>query len=291
MSVTVVDSEVQMIVVYDGPRGLPGGKGGPGGPGPQGPGFRVRGAWAGNVAYISGDAVLSRSSTSPDVSNLWILKDGAVPTLNQRPDQQPDLWEEIGNLATDSALGAVTRVNQVLHNFTTRGEPVAFSNQTGRFEQAHCMDKDFLCIGVIADIVDADEFVIQVSGRLNAIDATLIFDPPPPAGRGINDWEPGKIYHLSPSIGQYQIADPTRQGWISQPCVMPVGITGPGQPSDIILLTWGPEGLAPTTVEGDLPPVNARMGALWFRTGDWPGLYALLPDATGDGLYWVQTNG
>lgn len=288
MSATVIEQDTQMIVVFDGPRGLPGGPGTPGSPGSPGRSIVVRGDWNNVVQYGPGDAVTSRSLQSPGLTSLWIVKDAGNPTVGTAPHLQPTEWSEV-SAGGDSAGGAIYRVTQAGHPFTMVGEPVARSSVTGAYQLADARQEDLLGIGVVCEIVSANEFAIQTSGRVIHTGGLIIFDPVPPAGRSSADWVPGRIYYLSTRPGMFEIDKPTDPAAFIQPMVMPISMT------EFLLLSWGPSN---TETPVDVPPVDVeaapvpgREGQLWFRRADHPGLYVALYDATGTTLMWVQANG
>lgn len=284
----VLGQDPNLIVIYDGPRGLPGGKGNPGGDGTDGRSIAVLGDWNNQLQYVPGNAVTSRSLNSPGLTSLWIVRDGAVPTVGLAPHLEALAWSEV-SAGGDSAGGAIYRVSQVGHPFTMVGQAVARSERTGRYELADARDKDLLALGVVCDIVSVNEFALQTSGRLIHTGGLLIFDPVPPAGRSSEDWVLGRAYYLSTRPGMYEAAEPTVPGAYFQPMVVAVSQT------ELVLLTWGPENaqspveVPPVEVAGGLVP--GREGQLWYRRSDRPGLYVALWDATRTRLMWVQTNG
>ena len=287
-SATVLEQDPNLIVIYDGPRGLPGKKGNDGNNGAPGRSIIVRGDWNNQVQYGPGDAVTSRSLVSPGLTSLWIVRDGGQPTIGRAPHEEPSQWSEV-SAGGDGAGGAVYRVQQVAHPFTTIGQPVARSERTGRYELADARDRDLRAIGVACDITNLNEFAVQTTGRLETAGPLLIFDPVAPAGRGSSDWVLGRVYYLSTRPGMYEAAEPSAPGAYFQPMVVPVS------PTDLVLLTWGPENLqvpvdipAGETEQGVVP---GREGQLWYRRIDHPGLYVALWDATRTRLMWVQANG
>jgi hypothetical protein len=286
--VAVLTQETQLIVVYDGPRGLPGREGNPGLPGTPGRSITVLGDWNNQLLYAPGNAVTSRSLLSPSLTALWIVRDGGQPTVGRAPHLDPSEWSEV-SAGGEGGAGAVYRVAQLGHPFTTVGQPVARSERTGRYELADARDVDLLAIGVVAEVPSLDEFAVQVSGRLVNAGPLLIFDPAAPAGRGSSDWILGRVYYLSTVPGMYEAATPSQPGAYFLPMVVPVS------PTELVLLTWGPENLQ-TPV--DIPAVDigagiipGREGQLWYRRQDRPGLYVALWDATRTRLMWVMANG
>lgn len=285
---TILEQNPNLIVVYDGPRGLPGAPGTPGDPGTPGRSIIVRGDWNNTVQYGQGDAVTSRSLVSPGLTSLWIVRDGAVPTVGLAPHLEPVAWSEI-SAGGDSAGGAIYRVQQIAHPFTMVGEPVALSTATGRYELADASLQTLLGIGVVCDITSPNEFAVQTSGRLIHTGGLLIFDPVPPAGRSSADWVIGRVYYLSTRPGMYEVDPPTEPGAYIQPMVVPISMT------ELVLLSWGPNNLdTPVDVIVNEPvggPVPGREGDLWYRRSDNPGLYVALWDEAMTRLMWVQTNG
>lgn len=287
-SATVLEQDPNLIVIYDGPRGLPGAKGNPGGDGAPGRSIIVRGDWNNTVQYGPGDAVTSRSLASPGLTALWIVRDGGTPTIGLAPHEDTPQWSEI-SAGGDSAGGAIYRVSQVAHPFTMIGEPVGRSERTGNYERADAREKDLLAIGVVCDIPSPDEFAVQTSGRVIHTGGLLIFDPVPPAGRGSADWVLGRIYYLSTRPGMFEVDQPSAPGAYFQPVVVPISQT------EFVLLSWGPENLATPVdipaVETDQGVIPGREGQLWYRRIDNPGLYVALWDETRTRLMWVQANG
>lgn len=287
-SATVLEQQPNLIVVYDGPRGLPGREGDPGDDGAPGRSITVLGDWNNQLQYVPGNAVTSRSLNSPGLTSLWIVKDGQTPTVGLAPHLEAFAWSEI-SAGGDSAGGAIYRVNQVGHPFTMIGEAVGRSERTGRYEQADARDKDLLAIGVVCDIAGPNEFAVQTSGRVIHTGGLLIFDPVPPAGRSSNDWVLGRVYYLSTRPGMFEAQEPSTPGAYFQPMVVPVTQT------EFVLLSWGPENLQTPVdipaVETSLGVVPGREGQLWYRRIDHPGLYVALWDETRTRLMWVQANG
>jgi len=287
-SATVLERDPNLIVIYDGPRGLPGAKGNPGGDGAPGRSIIVRGDWNNTVQYGPGDAVTSRSLASPGLTALWIVKDGGTPTIGLAPHLDTAQWSEI-SAGGDSAGGAIYRVQQVAHPFTMIGEPVARSEVTGRYELADARQKDLLAIGVVCDITNPNEFAVQTSGRVIHTGGLLIFDPVPPAGRASSDWILGRVYYLSTRPGMFEGDQPSAPGAYFQPVAVPISQT------EFVLLSWGPENLDTPVdipaVETDQGVIPGREGQLWYRRNDNPGLYVALWDETRTRLMWVQANG
>lgn len=281
-SASLLEESPVLLVVYDGPRGQPGADGDDGDEGPPGQSIDVLGDWNGSAEYGPGDAVTSRSLNSPGLTALWIVKNNGSPTIGVAPHLEPAEWSEIS--AGEGSSGAIYRVQQVFHPFTIVGEAVARSEVTGRYELADASSRDRLAIGVVAEIINSSEFAIQVGGRLVNAGELLVFDPDPPAGRG-SDWEPGKVYYLSTSLGGYQLARPTAPGSYFQPMVMPISQT------ELILLNWGPENALPPVAVVDTTPVPGFEGQLWYRTDAFPGLYVAVFDEGSSTLMWVQSNG
>lgn len=284
----VLEQDPNLIVIYDGPRGLPGREGDPGDDGTPGRSITVLGDWNNQLQYVPGSAVTSRSLNSPGLTSLWIVRDGAIPTVGLAPHLEQFAWSEI-SAGGDSAGGAIYRVSQVGHGFTMVGEPVARSEVTGRYQLADARDKDLLALGVVCDIPNPNEFAVQTSGRVIHTGGLLIFDPVPPAGRSSNDWSLGRIYYLSTRPGMYEADQPSAPGAYLQPVVVPISQT------EFVLLSWGPENLDTPVdipaVETDQGVVPGREGQLWYRRNDNPGLYVALWDEGRTRLMWVQTNG
>lgn len=286
-TITVFQDSVQLVTVYDGPRGAQGVPGAPGEPGQDGVSITIRGPWASNVSYGPGSAVSAPSRDNPSLVSLFLLRTGKEATVGIAPRLDPDAWMEVGGGGGDGSASLI-RVVQVNHPFTEKGQPVAFSQQTGRYEVAHAGDRDLAGIGVIREVVDTTEFLYQVGGEVPEVSPLLLFDPPPPAGRGVGDWVPGSIYYLSTVPGMYQERPPLGATGFSQPMIIATGNPEVGQPANLLMLTWGPDD---RTAPSDTPPAEPREGDLWYRRGSWPGLYVALFDVSSTQLMWVQTNG
>lgn len=277
----ILEDGTRLIVIYDGPRGLPGLDGDPGAPGEPGRSINILGPWASHTTYVSGDAVTSRALAAPGVDSLWIVRDGATPTPGVAPHLEPANWSEVGGGA-GGGLGPVWTVTQAPHPFTKVGEPVTFSMATGQYEVANASFTDQMAIALVRDIVDAGHFVLQSAGEIPEVDPALIV--------GGGAWEPGRIYFLSTVGGMLQTADPGLDGWLSQPLLVPTR----EQPTGVqigTILGWGPDGRLPAGTVGPTPPPLAQVGDIWYRTDAWPGLYIRVLDETGTVGMWVQANG
>lgn len=276
---TVLEDGIQLVVVYGGPRGLPGPKGGAGDEGADGRSIRILGPWSGLVAYGPGDAVTSRGLDAPGVDSLWLVRESGDPTPGTAPHLEPTEWVEVGTGA--GGFGPVWHVQQLLHPFTRIGQPACFSPVTGRYEVADTRDVRTLPIALVREIVDNGHVVLQAAGEVPGIDPALIV--------GGGAWQPGIIYYASTVPGMLQTTDPGTAGWISQPVLIPTRVTADGQVGTI--LGWGPEGRLPPGTVGAAPPTQPRVGDLWYRTDAWPGLYVRVLDDTGTLAMWVQANG
>jgi hypothetical protein len=294
-TVTVFENDVQMIVVYDGPRGLKGVDGDPGPKGPKGTSIRPLGAWQNNVQYVTADAVTWRSSVNPNVDALYIAREGATPSVGLQPHLDPASWMETYAPNTTDHLGPVWQVTQLGHPFTMIGQPACFNPDTGFYQLADARYETRLMIGIVIDIPDGDHVTFQAAGELPYLDPHLIFDPVAGdgSGRDDSDWIPGKLYYLSSVPGLVQEEPPSRDGWIDQFVLVPTENNGDGSMRGVIV-TWGPGGDGASIVWGGAaadidPPPNPKPGQLWYRQDDFPGLYVWLEGPLS--ANWVQANG
>lgn len=275
--VTVNEQDHELVVVYDGPRGVPGRPGTPADPGAPGRSIRVLGSWASHTQYASGDAVTARSLAVPGFNSLWIARDGVAPTMGVEPRHEPTAWVEVGaSEAASGSAGSIWNVSQLAHPFTRVGQPATFRASTGRYELADTRYADQMPVAVVREIVDAGQVVLQSSGRVPGIDPEVL---------AFGTFEPGVIYYLSTVPGELQREDPRSLGEkYSVPVLVPDG-AGNG-----LLLGFHVAGLSTYAHVGDTMPVNAKEGDLWYRTDAFEGLYVRVPDASG-ALVWVQSNG
>jgi hypothetical protein len=275
--IAIDDGGVQLVVVYDGPRGAPGTPGAPGAAGDDGTSIQVLGEWNDATTYVHGNAVTSRGAAAPGIDSLWFVRLGYAPTVGVPPHLEPAKWSEVGTGA--DALGPVWHVAQINHGFTMVGQPAYFSPVSSRYELADTRYAERLAIAAVREITDTNNLVLQVGGVLPGLDPGVIYGDPP--------WQPGRIYYLSTVPGRLQLEDPGLAGRISQPFLVPTDADG-----DLgILLDWGPEMRLPAVFVNSEPPSSPEQGMLWYRTDAWPGLYIYLLDASGVTGMWVQTNG
>lgn len=280
----VTDGGTQIVAVYGGPRGIQGATGATGAAGSDGSSISVKGDWNSGTTYTPGDAVSSRSLYNPGIKSLWIVKDGQTPTVGIAPHLEPSKWVEVaGGDLSQQFLGTTLPVYQLTHSFTSVGQPVSFNVSTGRYELADARYDGRLCIGVVADVTDANNFLLQFSGRIMDVDPVLISDA--------SSWTLGAVYYLSTSMGFYQESDPSVDGWRAQPAVMPIDIDGVTGFADLLILSFGVDSLTPKALhQNQSYPIPRREGDLWFRHDDYPGLYVSVENAVGS-LKWVQANG
>lgn len=284
--VTVLEEDVQVVVIHDGFRGREGVEGPAGPAGPQGTSIRVLGPWNSGATYQPADAVTWRSTAVAGVDSLYVLRDDAAPSTDQEPHLYPAIWSEIGPTSTDFAFGSIWEVYQLAHGFTRIGQPAAFNPATGRYGLAVATDDNRLALGVVREIKSADVVVLQAIGEMPNADPLVIYDQASPAPHA---WEPGKIYYLSSVPGMLQLRDPADDGWTAQPMLIPTEVDPLTDGQKVALTSWGPDGPEAGSSAGPNPPPNPQMGQLWYRTDTHVGLYVWL--VQDNGAWWVQTNG
>lgn len=281
----IVVEPPRVVVVYDAPRGAHGLKGDEGDQGEPGLGITILGPWNSGTTYTSGDAVTARSTAAAGISSLFLVVTGTSPTVGVEPRLEPASWAEIGPTDTEQALGGpLWDVQQIDHGFTKLGQPACFDPDTSRWGTASAAEYlERLALGFVREIKTPDRVILQSAGRLPDVDPLLVVDPPI-AGT----WELGQVYYLSDAEGMLQLRDPILDGWVSQPALIPIGISPSTGKHQAIITSWGPDRRQPTHI-GELPPPNPREGYFWYRTSEHVGLYICIEQV--NGTYWVQTNG
>ena len=290
--VSLSPNQTRVIRILEGPKGPQGDQGEDGAPGADGASITVRGPWASNQAYSPGDAVTSRTVNNPGLTALWIVMEGKEPEQGVPPHEALDDWTEIGAAEVDSTTAGVVRITQASHPFQYTGQIVAFSEVTGRYELADARDNGLLPVGVVREVNDAATFAIQFSGLLpDVVPTNVFFDPAPPAGRGIGDWIPGRVYFVSSIPGMVQERNPALDGYASVPIYVPAQRppVDPPVPADLIILPFDRSSGRETTVSATAP-LNPRPGDHWFRTDRYAGLYVAVRDPTDTQTLWVQAN-
>lgn len=276
------NQEIPLVVVHDGPRGVPGAAGAPGVQGPPGDGVRVRGEWQAGATYVPGDAVTYPSAVDPNFQSLWLVVDGTAPAQGMTPHQQPGAWTEVGLTDARKQTGSYWRVYQLAHPFTKVGQPAAFYPSTGKYELADARVLERVGLGLIREVLGPDEFLIQTSGVVPDIDPSVLANVPPP---GIPSWSPGTIYYVSSVPGRLQDYPATAAGGFSMPILVPTENDPVTGVQNGVILGWGPDGGA---AAGGQAPLSPTQGQMWYRRDAFPGLYVWLTFPSGS--YWVQAN-
>jgi hypothetical protein len=222
------------------------------------------------------------------VTSAYFVIGEQVPVAGVEPRLAPARWAEVGVSSITGFFGPQWQVIQVGHPFTQRGQPVSFNPSTGAYAGADARFANRAAVAVVREIVSPTEFILQASGELPVVDATVLVDPLAPAPSDPNDAiEAGRLYYVASTTGRIQRADPSLEGWASQPVLAPTTRNQDGSWRAVIV-PWGPSGRLPPVRSGSAPPPNATIGQLWFRTGIVSGLYVAVE--SDDGLTWVQAN-
>ena len=210
------------VVLYSGSRGPEGvGKDGP--PGPPGPGFRARGAWVLGQTYAPGDAVSASGSTVQGIDSLFVQRttfDEAVSDIP--PRDAPGRWMEIGAADLSNVTGAIWRVHQIAHGFEYVGTPVGYGFSAGRWITANNRlgDDVTAAVGLIREVVSADEFIVQTTGEIAGLQPEAISE------LETQEFIAGRVYYVSKLRGRLTL-DPTEPA--------------PGFASNAVLMATGPD--------------------------------------------------
>ena len=223
-----IETPLEMVVVYDGPRGERGLKGDPGPQGDPGDSLRMRGSWASGGLYCPNDAVVAESSAAAGIQSLFVQVAG-VPCSEStvEPRMDPARWSEIGAVDLSNVTGAIWTVHQTAHGFEHVGTPVGYDGASGRYVKAEARVKEYIGFGLIREIQDADTFVVQTTGELPNIAPEVIVE----SGGVV----PGAIYYVSTAPGMLTRVEPSDPSAYSNPIL--VGISG----SVGVAVPWRPD--------------------------------------------------
>lgn len=228
---TVITSEGrELMVLFEGRRGLRGRTGDTGATGEPGRSIRPRGTWNSGNAYAPGDAVTADSSAAAGIRSLFVQRDGtATEASTTEPRDAPERWAEVGATDLSNVTGAIWRVTQVNHGFDQIGLPVGYSPSAGRWVSANNRQNDEVAVALVRDIPSSSEIVLQSTGEIFDLDPSLIL-PSPPSGE---QFEPGRLYYVSASRGRLTL-EPTilDSAYASKPILLTTG------PTSGVVLPW-----------------------------------------------------
>ena len=228
---TVITSEGrELMVLFEGRRGLRGRPGDKGDTGDPGRSIRTRGTWNAGNAYAPGDAVSADSSAAAGIRSLFVQRDGtATEASTTEPRDAPERWAEIGPTDLSNVTGAIWRVTQINHGFDQIGEPVGYSPSAERWVSANNRQNDEVAVALVRDIPSSTEIVLQSTGEIFDLDPSLIL-PSPPSGE---QFEPGQLYYVAASRGRLTL-EPTinDSAYASKPILLATG------PTSGVVLPW-----------------------------------------------------
>ena len=217
----------KLIVLYTGRNGRDGPPG-EGVPGPQGPGFRARGVWSSGTVYAPGDAVVATGTAAAGIDSLFIQRI-AAPTGASTVAPRDDVgrWMEVGAADLSNVTGTIWRVNQIAHGFTSVGTPVGYSTPADRWVSAGSKVGDEVAVGVVREVVSADQFIIQTTGEIIDLDPALIRPD------GTAAYTPGKLYYVSRIRGRLtETPSEPAPGFEANAVIMATG------PTSGVVLQW-----------------------------------------------------
>lgn len=192
----------RFVVLYTGVRGDEGPQA-QAIPGPQGPGFRAKGDWGSGNTYAPGDAVSAPGSAAAGIYSLFVQRENQPASAsNTPPRDDPARWLEVGPRDLSNVTGTIWRVTQNAHGFTRTGTPIGYSVSSSRWVEASNKVDEEVAVGIVREVLSANEFIIQTTGEIAGLDPELI---EPVAGA----FTPGRFYFVSSLRGRLTLAPTT----------------------------------------------------------------------------------
>lgn len=228
---TIYDNAQPTVIVHNGLRGPVGIKGDEGDTGPQGDSIQLSGQWQSGASYGPLDAVGWRSSGLNGVQSLYVQSSSYPASASTtEPQDDPARWVEIGITSSTGSFGGTWLVVQVGHGFTQIGQPVAFNGTS--YVLADASNPALFAIGVVREVVATDKVILQSTGSIPNVAATLALS-------GV--LTPGALYYVSAVAGRLTDTPPSGVGQFTQA----IFIAGA---SDGIVLPWKPTDVQTTVL-------------------------------------------
>jgi len=154
-------------------------------------------------------------------------------------------------IPTGNLAWGIYKIHQVAHSFTKVGQPASFDGTNWTLARADT--NSTLAQAVVKEILDADNFVLQVGGSIENLDSTAF------AGGTI---QPGTVYYVSSSVaGQLTSAPPASPG-IANPVLFTLaGTSG-------FVLSWEPGGSGSGTSGEDLSQLDVNQVGHGYTSND-----------------------
>lgn len=186
----------KFTVLFAGRRGVPGLKGDKGDQGDPGRSIHTRGIWAPGTTYAPGDAVTSDSTAAQGIQSLFVQRDTAIESVsNVLPKNDAARWAEVGAIDLSNVTGAIWRVIQNAHGFTSVGQPVTYSQSANRWVLASNRAGEQAAVAVVREVISPNEVLLQGSGDITGLDPAIILPGP------VVQFTAGRLYYASATDG------------------------------------------------------------------------------------------